>query len=171
MSTAGPPEHGPDQGSPVPYEQQGGMAYPPPEQAPGPQPQGGAYPGPPQGGYGGYQVPPQGGYGGYQVPPQGGYGYPAQPTGGYVPPAYGQPMMPRKEPVLSLIVSFFLPGVGTMINGEVGKGVGILVGYLVGVLFSFFLIGVPFAIGFWVWGMVDGYTGAVRYNQLHGYPG
>lgn len=149
MSNAQPPEHGSDHGSAVPHEQQGGMAYPQQEQFSGPPPQGGAYPG----------------------PPQGGYGYPAQPTGGYVPPAYGQPMMPRKEPVLSLIVSFFIPGVGSMINGEVGKGVGILIGYIIAIAFSFILIGVPFLLGFWIWGMVDGYTGAVRFNQQHGYPG
>src|SRR4029079_9172561 len=34
-----------------------------------------------------------------------------------------------KNPGVSLIASFFLPGLGTMLNVEVGKGVGILVGY------------------------------------------
>ena len=73
-----------------------------------------------------------------------------------------------KNPGVSLIASFFLPGLGTMLNGEVGKGVGILVGYFA-CLFLFFLI-VPLlaAVGIWVWGMVDAYQGAQRWNRQHG---
>jgi len=73
-----------------------------------------------------------------------------------------------KNPGVSLIASFFLPGLGTMLNGEVGKGVGILVGYFA-CLFLFFLV-VPLlaAVGIWVWGMVDAYRGAQQWNRRHG---
>lgn len=74
----------------------------------------------------------------------------------------------RKEPVLSLLLSFFLPGLGTMVNGEGGKGGAILLVWLLGVALSVVLIGVPIAFGAWVWGMVDGYSGAQRHNARHG---
>jgi TM2 domain-containing membrane protein YozV len=73
-----------------------------------------------------------------------------------------------KNPAVSLLASFFIPGLGTMLNGEVNKGVGILVGYFL-CLFTFFLI-VPLlvAVGLWVWGMVDAYQGAQGWNRRHG---
>lgn len=81
------------------------------------------------------------------------------------------PTAPRKEPVLSLLVSFFLPGVGSMINGDVGRGVGILILYGVGLLLSVVLVGLPLVLAAWVWGLVDAYQGAVAYNRQQGYPG
>jgi TM2 domain-containing membrane protein YozV len=73
-----------------------------------------------------------------------------------------------KSPAVSLIVSFFIPGVGSMINGDVGKGVGILIGYLVSWLFVIVFIGLIGVFAFWVWGMVDAYQGAVAWNRRHG---
>jgi TM2 domain-containing membrane protein YozV len=73
-----------------------------------------------------------------------------------------------KSPALSLIVSFFIPGVGSMINGDAGTGIAILVLYVLGVFGSFFLIGIPLAIGVWIWGMVDAYKGAQRWNARRG---
>lgn len=75
----------------------------------------------------------------------------------------------RKEPALALILSFFLPGLGTIVNGQGGKGVGIMLGYFMGALLSVILIGLPIMFGFWVWGMVDAYSGAKEHNARHGY--
>ncbi len=58
-----------------------------------------------------------------------------------------------------------------MINGEVGKGIGILIGYFVSWILIIVLIGIVGVFGFWIWGMVDAYQGAVAYNRRHGYPG
>ncbi len=80
------------------------------------------------------------------------------------------PQVPRKEPVLGLVASFFIPGLGSIINGNVGRGIGILVGYFVALLLSVILIGIPIALGLWIWGMVDGYQGAVTRNRENGYP-
>jgi TM2 domain-containing membrane protein YozV len=80
----------------------------------------------------------------------------------------GAMMVAPKNPAVSLIVSFFIPGVGSMINGDVGTGVAILLLYIVGWFTVFFLIGVPLAIGAWIWGMVDAYRGAQRWNARHG---
>ncbi len=74
-----------------------------------------------------------------------------------------------KNPAVSLIISLLLPGVGSMVNGEVGKGVGILAGFIISCFLIVFLIGILGALAFWVWGMVDAYQGAQRWNRLHGF--
>ena len=90
-------------------------------------------------------------------------------TGGYVvaPPA-GTIAIAPKNPAVSLLISFFLPGVGSMVNGDVGTGVAILVLYIVGWVLAFVLIGIPLAIGAWIWGLIDAYQGAQRWNRAHG---
>lgn len=100
------------------------------------------------------------------------YGVPSYGTPGhgamqpYGQPAYGAA---RKEPALSLVLSFFLPGLGTLINGQTGKGIGIMAGYFLGMVLSIILIGIPIMLGFWVWGMVDGYSGAKNHNIRNGF--
>jgi hypothetical protein len=54
------------------------------------------------------------------------------------------------------------------LTGNAGRGALILGLYAVGWVLSFFLIGIPLLIGAWIWGMVDGYTSAQRWNQQHG---
>lgn len=90
---------------------------------------------------------------------------------GLVPTSYGMvsaTSVAPKNPTLALIASFFIPGLGTMLNGEGGKGAGILIGYLVCIPLSFIVIGIPGMLAFWVWGMVDGYQGAQRWNARYG---
>jgi TM2 domain-containing membrane protein YozV len=89
------------------------------------------------------------------------------PYAGWAPHPSGLAVAP-KNAALSLIASFFIPGLGTMVNGEVGKGIGILLAYFV-CLFLFFLI-VPLLAAFaiWVWGMIDAYQGAQQWNRRHG---
>ncbi|MFN3338248.1 MAG: hypothetical protein ACK40Z_00990 [Dietzia sp.] len=114
----------------------------------------------------------------YGTQPYGTQPYGEQPFGvqPYGSPGYGamQPYAPnygasRKEPALSLVLSFFLPGLGTLINGQTGKGIGIMAGYFLGVLLSVVLIGIPIMLGFWVWGMIDGYSGAKEHNLRNGF--
>ncbi|MEU7894839.1 hypothetical protein AB0B45_18500 [Nonomuraea sp. NPDC049152] len=109
---------------------------------------------------------------GQQIP--GPFGHPAVPYTRQRPPG---PPPPRKEPAISVLLSFFLPGVGSIVNGDTAKGVGILVGsyaaLFFGIILTFVLIGfliLPVAFGLWVWGLVDAYQGAVRANQRNGYP-
>jgi TM2 domain-containing membrane protein YozV len=94
---------------------------------------------------------------------------------GYGPQSAGTSVVAPKNPAVSLLVSFFIPGVGSMINGDVNKGVIILVSSIVvdivRFLLLFIIIGfflVPVSIGIWIWGMVDAYQGAVRWNAAHG---
>ncbi len=86
---------------------------------------------------------------------------------------YGYPSMPpvavaAKSPAISMLVSFFLPGVGSMINGDVGTGITILVIWLISFPLMFFFIGFFTLIGAFIWGLVDAYQGARRWNARHG---
>lgn len=106
------------------------------------------------------------------------YGQPGS-YGGQAPPfAQGTMPAPRKEPALSLLASFFIPGLGEMINGDVGLGVAFLGAYIGGIVLVVCLgwiiigfIGLPIALGAWIWSMIDSYQGAVRVNQRNGYAG
>jgi TM2 domain-containing membrane protein YozV len=95
----------------------------------------------------------------YQAPPQ-----------GYAVPQYqaaGQVVLP-KNPALGVILSFFIPGLGSMVNGDGARGAIILGVYVIGWVLALFLIGIPILFGAWVWGMVDGYLSAQRWNLAHG---
>lgn len=82
---------------------------------------------------------------------------------------YGQPMVVApKSPGLSLLASFFIPGLGTIINGEVGKGAGILIGYVVCWALAILVVPLLGVLGLWIWGMVDAYQGAQSWNRAHG---
>jgi TM2 domain-containing membrane protein YozV len=93
----------------------------------------------------------------------------------YAPMAYptaGGYAVAPKSPAVSLIVSFFLPGVGSMINGDVGIGITILLLWIlaIGLDVTVFglIVGVPLGLGMWIWGMIDAYQGAQRWNRKHG---
>jgi len=87
--------------------------------------------------------------------------YPA--AGGYVAP---------KSPGVSLIVSFFLPGVGSLINGDTGIGITILLLWLLAIVLDFTFIGailgLPLGLAMFIWGLIDAYQGAQRWNRRHG---
>jgi len=48
------------------------------------------------------------------------------------------------------LLSFFLPGLGQIIKGEVGRGIAIFVVWGITVVASMFIFGIPFMIGIWV---------------------
>jgi len=97
---------------------------------------------------------------------------PVQPVQAYTP----QPMQPytytqpyahpvpviipvrRKEPGVALLLSFLMPGLGQVYNGDVGKGIAFFISFWVTV---WFFIGV----GVWVWAMIDGYQSATNINM------
>ena len=67
-----------------------------------------------------------------------------------------------------LLGSFFLPGLGQLINGDAAKGVLMFLGYVFSFLLMFVLVGFLTAPAIWIWGMVDAYTGAQRWNMQRG---
>lgn len=111
-----------------------------------------------------YQMQPQPEMQQWQPQPYGAQGYGGQ---GYA----GQPMQQSvapKSPAVSVLISVFIPGLGSIINGNTATGVTILVLDIIAAFFSLFLIGIPFAIGIWIWGLVDAYTSAQKWNTAHG---
>jgi TM2 domain-containing membrane protein YozV len=105
-----------------------------------------------------------------EATPQAAYQTQAPPT--VLGAAQGQAAAPQiilpKNPALGVILSFFVPGLGSIVNGSTGRGVTILVVYVVGWILALFIIGIPILIGAWIWGLVDGYLSAQRWNQAHG---
>ena len=68
------------------------------------------------------------------------------------------------RPSLVLLASFLVPGLGSIINGDVRKGVGILAGFVVSALLSVILLGIIGMFGFWLWGLIDAYDGATGWD-------
>jgi TM2 domain-containing membrane protein YozV len=73
-----------------------------------------------------------------------------------------------RSPGLALLASFFLPGLGQLVNGQVGKGIAMFVAYLVSLAMIFVFIGVVLAPAIWIWSMADAYSGAKQWNARHG---
>ena len=91
-----------------------------------------------------------------------------QPYAPVYPAAPVAPVVAPKSGGLGVLLSFFIPGLGSLVNGSITTGVIILVCSFVAALLSLVLIGIPFYFGLWIWGMVDGYLSAQRWNQAHG---
>lgn len=66
----------------------------------------------------------------------------------------------------AIILNFFFPGVGSLIIGQVGQGITQLIMYILGVFFTFTLIGaflgIPMMLAAWIWGLVT----AANYNEI-----
>jgi TM2 domain-containing membrane protein YozV len=142
--------------SPPPDDQ-----FPPPASHPGaPQPPSSYPPAHPPAHYGPWSQPPSQRYGGH--------GGPAQvPPPGFWPPAY--PNVQPKNPAVAVVASLLLPGLGSMLSGNPGIGLLILVLWVISLFFwLIFLVGVPFTAAFWIWGMIQAHSDAVRWNRNHG---
>lgn len=79
-----------------------------------------------------------------------------------------QPSVLPKNPGLAVAGSFFIPGLGTLMNGQAGKAAIIFICYAISWLSVFILIGVILAPAVWIWAMVDAYHGAKKWNLQHG---
>ncbi len=68
------------------------------------------------------------------------------------------------NPILALIISFFLPGIGTVYAGNIMKGIIIfIIALILGALATIFLLGIVAYILYiivWLYGMYDAYTTA-----------
>jgi len=108
---------------------------------------------------------------GSQEPSPYGYAVPAPPAygGGYAPagapvygfdPVTGTPWSDKTRTTAGLL-SLLLPmvgvcGVGRLYAGQVGIGLAQLLGFFVGVLLMFVLIGFVIAPAVWLWSVIDG---------------
>jgi TM2 domain-containing membrane protein YozV len=80
-------------------------------------------------------------------------------------------MVNKKSEGLALILSFFIPGVGQMYVGRIGRGAAILIGFYLSIFiiiaFALVLLLLPILIPFviWLFGVIDAYRLAKKYNQ------
>jgi TM2 domain-containing membrane protein YozV len=82
----------------------------------------------------------------------------------------GPPVMQvvPKNAGIAILISFFIPGVGSLYAGKTSTGVIILVGYIVSWVLTLVIIGFVGIFGFWVWGMIDAYQAAQAWNRARG---
>jgi hypothetical protein len=68
------------------------------------------------------------------------------------------------NPIVALIISFFLPGIGTVYAGNIMKGLIIfIIAVIFGALAGIFLLGIIAYVLYiivWLYGMFDAYTTA-----------
>jgi len=65
-------------------------------------------------------------------------------------------MSKQSTHLIPAIVSFFLPGIGQILKGQIFKGIGIVIaGVIIGVFLSWTII-VPILV--WAWNVYDAYA-------------
>ena len=69
-----------------------------------------------------------------------------------------------KSPGLAAVLSFFICGLGQIYNGQILKGIFMIVIYGLSVALTFVLIGLITTPILWIFGMVDAYRTAERFN-------
>jgi TM2 domain-containing membrane protein YozV len=71
----------------------------------------------------------------------------------------------KKEPFLALILSFLIPGLGQLYNGDLTKGIFLFLGAIVSVVLMFVCIGFLTYLAIWIYGMYDAYIYAEKINR------
>jgi TM2 domain-containing membrane protein YozV len=70
-----------------------------------------------------------------------------------------------RNPGVAAVLSFFWCGLGQIYNGQIGKGILMLVAYLISVSLIWLIVGLITTPILWIWGMVDAYNTAERLNR------
>ena len=69
-----------------------------------------------------------------------------------------------KNPGLAAVLSFFVPGLGQIYNGQIGKGIAFIIGAVISGFLTMLIIGFITYPVLWIWAMVDAYKTAERLN-------
>jgi TM2 domain-containing membrane protein YozV len=75
-----------------------------------------------------------------------------------------------KSPGLAAVLSFFVPGVGQVYNGQIAKGLFFFVLYSLGWFLAAIVIGFFLLVPVWIYSIYDGYRTAERINADRGGP-
>jgi TM2 domain-containing membrane protein YozV len=70
----------------------------------------------------------------------------------------------EKNPVLAAILSFLIAGLGQIYNGEIRKGIILIIAYVISIVLCSILIGIPLVVILWIYGIYDAYTTANKIN-------
>jgi len=71
----------------------------------------------------------------------------------------------QKNPGLAAVLSFFIIGVGQIYNGQIGKGIGMLIGGYLCFILSFLIIPAIIGLIIYIWGIYDAYDTAKKINS------
>jgi TM2 domain-containing membrane protein YozV len=71
----------------------------------------------------------------------------------------------KKEPLFSLVLSFLLPGLGQIYNGQTNRGLIFIICTIASWLLTAACIGIFIFLGIWVYAMYDAYTVAQQINR------
>ena len=78
----------------------------------------------------------------------------------------------KKEPVISLILSLVIPGLGEIYNVQIKKGIILFIAFLVSLALIYVTIQSPigwcfmiFPIALWLYGMFDAFSEAKKIND------
>ncbi len=74
-------------------------------------------------------------------------------------------MSAMKNPGVAAVLSFFVTGLGQIYNGQIAKGIILIIVYGISWCLMFVLIGFITTPILWIWGMYDAYRTAERMNQ------
>ncbi len=77
-------------------------------------------------------------------------------------------MIEHKSEGLAAVLSFFIPGLGQIYNGQIGKGIAVIVISFVLIFSMVILVGFILYPLFWIWSIYDAYTTAKRINAGRG---
>jgi TM2 domain-containing membrane protein YozV len=70
-----------------------------------------------------------------------------------------------RSPGLAAVLSFFWCGLGQIYNGQIFKGVAMLIVYTISWAMIWLIIGIITTPILWIWGMFDAYRTAERLNR------
>ena len=81
------------------------------------------------------------------------------------PQAMGQTLPAKKEPIVSVILSFVFPGLGQFYNGNSTKGTYFIILAIVSLVLTLILIGGLIYLLVWLWSIIDAYNSAEKINK------
>lgn len=74
------------------------------------------------------------------------------------------PTVGEKNPVLAAILSFLIVGLGQIYNGQIGKGIMLIIGYVISFALCFVYVGFILLPILWIYGIYDAYNTAKKIN-------
>ena len=77
----------------------------------------------------------------------------------------GQNLPARKEPIVSVILSFVFPGLGQFYKGHSTKGIYFIILAVVSKIITVILIGALIYLLVWLWSIIDAYNSAEKLNR------
>jgi TM2 domain-containing membrane protein YozV len=71
----------------------------------------------------------------------------------------------KKSPGFAAVLSFLIPGLGQIYNGQIGKGIIMVVAAVIFALLIIILIGIILYLALWLYGIYDAYDTAKKINS------